>query len=73
MHVGFDHRKGSLGNGGWLPKFGIANIWQANIWQNQKLPKVANFSRGGQEPIGSQPIESQILDLPTIGIKPISS
>jgi hypothetical protein len=39
----------------------IADIWQANIWQNQKLPKIGNFLRGVQEPIGSQPIESQIF------------
>ena len=28
---------------GLLPTFGIANIWQANIWQNQKLPTFGNF------------------------------
>lgn len=34
-------------NVGLMPTFGTSNIWQANIWQNQKVPKVGNHFRDG--------------------------
>ena len=51
-----------------MPTFGIANTWQANNWQYQKLPTIGNFLRGWQVNMVANQALANIWHFPNVGM-----